>query len=82
MAIWLLQGAAFLAWAALMFRTLFLLRRRAADRTGAMFPGPLTFLAEVRIWLRDPGERGPRRALSLVTLALIGLTGLNAAAMP
>lgn len=72
----ILQGVIFAIWAGLAFRILFHLRRRAMDRTGAMFPGPFSFVRVTREWLADPEERGWHLALLLLTILLIGVSAL------
>ena len=73
-----LQSLVFLAWAVLMFRTIFGIRRRVAARTGATFPGPVSTLGGWAEFLRAPEHRSERRLLGAVTLALFALIGLNA----
>lgn len=52
-----LQGLAFAAWAAFFFRALFQIRGIAARETGRFNPGPVSFLAAARVWMRDPATR-------------------------
>jgi len=66
-----LQGLVFLAWAALMFRTLFLLRSRAAEETGDTIPGPGQMLTQIGRWLRAPEDRSERNTLLFMTFVLI-----------
>ncbi len=78
--VWLLilQGVVFLVWAVLAFATLFQLRKRAADRTGHMFPGPIAFITEMQFWLADPDHARLRWALLLMTVLLLALSVLFA----
>lgn len=73
-----LQVAVFVVWAALAFRTLFLLRSRAVSRSGRAIPGPLTFLNAMSDWLRDPAERRPRHLLAGATLLMFALSFVSA----
>lgn len=68
-----LQGLVFLAWAIMMFRTLFLFRRRNARQSGAMFPGVGAFLRQARYWLSSAEDRRDRRLLLGLTLAVFAL---------
>lgn len=67
------QGAVFLAWAVLMFRSLFRLRRRAIHRSGRMFPGIRDTLEGSRAFLTLPEFRAERRLLGAATLILLAL---------
>lgn len=69
-----LQGLVFLAWAGMMFRTLFLLRRRAVVETGNVIPGPGQFLTQVGRWLRSPEDRSARGTLFVLTAVLVVMT--------
>ena len=69
-----LQGLVFLAWAGLMFRTLFLLRRRAEQDTGTTIPGPGQFLTQAGRWLRAPEDRSDRNTLAFLTFVLLVMT--------
>lgn len=69
-----LQGLLFAVWGFLMFRTLFLLKRRARRDTGAALPGPLSALAQWRIFLTSREDRKARLLLGLVTLLLTGVS--------
>ena len=73
-----LHGSIFLIWTVLMFSVLFTLRARAEARTGKVFNGPVEFLTEMGIWLRNPDDKTMRRALGFVTLCLIVMTGQSA----
>lgn len=73
-----LQTVLFAAWAFCAFRILFYLRRAAVARTGAQFPGPLTFLTQARIWLADEAEAGWRRTFAGLTVAMFAAIGLFA----
>lgn len=64
------QALCFVLWAVLSFRALFQIRAIAAGRTGQMFPGPLSLLSALGVWLRDPARRGAR---ILWTLSLLGI---------
>ena len=66
-----LMGLVFLVWAVLMFRTLFELRRRAAEETGQMISGPGQFLHQIGIWLRAPEDKPQRGLLGFFTFAMI-----------
>ncbi|QXT40204.1 hypothetical protein [Gymnodinialimonas ceratoperidinii] len=65
-----LQGLVFLAWAFMMFRTLFLFRRRNAEQSRAMFPGVGAFLRQAKYWLTSAEDQRDRRLLLALTLAL------------
>jgi len=67
----LLQGLVFLAWAAMMFRTIFLFRSRAADETGIAIPGPVQFLKQAGRWLQSPDDRSERNTLFFLTFVLL-----------
>lgn len=64
------EGLAFAVWAYAMFRALFAVRALAAAESGSPFPGPISFLRGVRLWLTDPAWRGGRRLLAWASLAL------------
>ena len=68
-----LQGLVFLAWAGLMFRTLFLLRRRAEAETGQTFAGPGQFLTQLGRWLRAPEDKTDRSTLFFLTFVLFAM---------
>ena len=53
----ILQGLAFAVWAFFFFRALFQIRGIAARETGRFNPGPVSFLAAARVWMRDPATR-------------------------
>lgn len=72
------QGAIFLVWATLAFRILFHLRRRAQDRTGHIFAGPLTLIAVTRDWLSDPLEMRVRFWFFGLTALLIAASAAQA----
>lgn len=74
-----LQALVFVVWAFLMYRNLFMLRRRAVDQTGRPFPGPVTTARGFADFVRRPEFRRDRNLLGLVTLALFVLIGLNVA---
>ncbi len=73
-----LQTVLFAAWAFCAFRILFHLRRAAVARTGSQFPGPLTFIAQVRLWLSDAAEAGWRRTFAGLTVAMMAAIALFA----
>lgn len=73
-ALLILQGLVFALWAFTAFRILFHWRRKGAEMTGHPFQGPLTLIAVIRSWLRDPAERVWRWRLLLLTIALLGLS--------
>lgn len=72
-----LQSFVFIAWAFMMFRTLGLFRARDADQSGGPFPSTGGFISQVKYWLNSEEDRNGRRALLLLTLALIGLNVEN-----
>lgn len=69
-----LQGLVFLAWAGLMFRTLFLLRARAVEQTGTGFPGLGQFFAQTAHWLRSDEDRAERKTLAFMTFVLLAMS--------
>lgn len=69
-----LQSLVFLAWAALMFRTLFLLRARAEQETGLAIPGPGQFITQVGRWLRSDDDRAERKTLFFMTFVLLAMS--------
>lgn len=69
----IVQAVVFLVWTVLMFRTLFLLTRRARKDTGQALPGPLASLTQWRYWLTSQEDRRARMTLGLVTLLLFAL---------
>ncbi len=73
-----LQSLVFLAWAVLMFRTLFLLRSRSAEETGDSLPGPGQFLTQVGRWLRAPEDRQERTTLFFLTFVLFAMIATSA----
>ena len=56
----IVQAVVFLVWTVLMFRTLFLLTRRARKDTGQALPGPLASLTQWRYWLTSQEDRRAR----------------------
>lgn len=74
-------GLVFLMWAIAMFSTLFGMRRRAMERTGKGWPGPIDTLKEWGIWLRDPAFRAERNRLLLMTVCVLSLSALTAVSM-
>lgn len=73
-----LQAVLFLIWAIWAFVILFQLRRRGADKTGSMFPGPLTFIDVTRDWLADPACRMQRIRFAFLTVILLAISALSA----
>lgn len=73
-ALLIVQGAVFLGWVLAVFRVLFHLWRRSAQRSGAFAAGPVTFVRSVGDWLRDPAERRWCWALFGLTVAVLGLS--------
>ncbi len=61
----------FILWAALLFRTMFQIRRRAAERTGRSFVGPGATLSEWRRLAKSAEDRRTRQWLLGTTLALL-----------
>lgn len=51
------QGIAFAVWTFLSFRAIFQIRAIAASDTGQVFPGPVSFLQAMGVWLKDPAHR-------------------------
>lgn len=72
----------FTAWAALMFRMLFLLRKRAEEESGKPFPGPGETMNHWGRFFRGKRDRKLRQWLTGLTMALfvwmIGLALLTA----
>ncbi|HMO72097.1 MAG TPA: hypothetical protein PKC84_10735 [Paracoccaceae bacterium] len=68
------QAVVFVVWAFVAFRILFRLRARAGAETGLPFPGVGATLRSLAGFLRRPEDRADRRRLSVLTLALFGLT--------
>jgi len=64
-----IQSVCFALWAVLSYRALFQIRAIAAGRSGQVFPGPVTFLSAMGVWLNDPAHRTVR---ILWLLALVG----------
>jgi hypothetical protein len=75
-----LQGLVFLAWAALMFRTLFAFRTREAERTGAAFPSVGGFFVQAKRWLTSAEDRTDRRTLAFLTFVLVVMIAMDALA--
>lgn len=74
----LLQGLVFVAWAFMMFRTLFTFRARDAAQGGGPFPSTGGFIAQMKYWLKSDEDRRDRRALFVLTLALFVLIAISA----
>lgn len=72
-----LQGLVFIAWAFMMFRTLFLFRARDADQGGGPFPSTGGFIAQAKYWLKSEEDRTGRRILLFLTVALFALNLVN-----
>ena len=64
------QGLCFALWTGLSFRAVFQIRVIAASRSGQMFPGPVSFLSAMGVWLKDPAHRLTR---GLWALSLLGI---------
>ena len=71
----IVQGLAFAVWAFFFFRALFQIRGIAARETGRFNPGPVSFLAAARIWMRDPATRTTRLGW-LVAFGVMVLTSI------
>jgi hypothetical protein len=69
-----LQGAAFLVWAALAFHWLFALRAEAVAKSGRTLPGMGAQLAAFRAGLVEPRYRRHRIKLLIATGVLMTLT--------
>jgi uncharacterized membrane protein len=71
----IIQGLAFAVWTFFFFRALFQIRAIAARETDSFNPGPVSFLAAARVWMRDPATRITRlgwlAAFAVMTLATI-----------
>ncbi|NDU99554.1 hypothetical protein [Pseudoroseicyclus tamaricis] len=79
----ILEGLAFLAWAATMFQAVFRIRSRAVAQTRHLWPGPSAIRPALSAWARDPAERGLKLRLLVLTIllfALIAAAGLTRAA--
>ena len=66
-----LGAVIFIAWATLMFRTLFLLRRRAEAESGKPFPGPGQSLRQWGRFFRGIEDRRLRSRLLGATMAML-----------
>lgn len=64
------QGVCFALWTALSFRAVFQIRAIAASHSGQMFPGPVSFMSAMGVWLKDPSHRLTR---GLWALSLLGI---------
>ena len=71
------QAVVFAIWAYLMFRTLFLLARRARQESGALFPGVGAALTQWRVWLTSDEGKSRRRRLSVMTLLVLLTNALS-----
>ena len=76
------QGAVFVVWTIMMFRTLFRLRARAVAETGSSLPGPIATLRMFGAFVTEPGYQRDRRILGALTLVLIALIGAVAVLAP
>lgn len=74
-----LQGAVFVVWAIVMFRTLFRLRARAVADTGSSLPGPIATLRTFRAFVTETQYQRDRRILGALTLLLFALIAVVAA---
>jgi len=72
------QAIVFAVWAFFMFRTLFLLARRARQNSGATFPGVGAALTQWRIWLTSKEDKTRRRRLGLLTFFVLLTNVLSA----
>lgn len=72
-----LLGLVFLAWAALMYRMLFTIRRRAEAETGNLFPGSGGFLRHLGHWLRSPEDKTDRQTLFFLTFVLFAMIAMQ-----
>ncbi len=70
------QGVVFLLWTVQIFAVLFHVRARAQKVTGQVFPGPLMALRTMAEWGIDPGQRGPRLRLIVLTLLLLAISAI------
>ncbi len=77
-----MAAVVFAMWTFSVFRTIFALRTRAAERTGKSLPGPVEALREWGLWLRDPARAAERRRLAFMTLCVLGLAAAFAFARP
>ncbi|MBY6203014.1 hypothetical protein KUV65_16700 [Maritalea mobilis] len=68
----------FLAWAGLMFRTLFLFREREVERSGAGIPSTGGFIRQLGFWLKNPADRKDRQTLFFLTAVLIAMAAIQA----
>lgn len=73
-----LQALIFVGWAFMMFRTMFLFRKRDLHQSGRMFHGPTGFAKQAEYWLRSEEDRRDRRLLLVFTLLLFASIALNA----
>lgn len=71
------KTAIFIYWGYLWFRTLFLLRKRGAQKTGSTYPGPFTTLSELKNFMTSPEDRSDRNRVGIVTLILIASIALS-----
>jgi hypothetical protein len=75
-------GIVFAIWTYLAFRTVMDQRRRAAMRTGQVFPSLRDALLEWGHWLSAPERARDRRQVLIVSLILFALIALNALFLP
>ena len=66
-----LGAAIFIAWAFMMFRVLFLLRKRAEEETGKPFPGLGESLSHWGRFFRHPEDKVLRQRLTGLTMAML-----------
>ena len=80
----IIQILAFAIWSFFFFKALFQVRAIAARETDSFNPGPVSFVAAARVWMRDPATRITRIgwlvAFVVMTLATI-LTAMQGAPM-
>lgn len=72
-----LQALVFIAWAFMMFRTLFLFRSRDADQGGGPFPSTGGFIAQLKYWLGSEEDRNERKTLFFLTFVLFAMNAMN-----
>ena len=73
-----LQGIVFLLWAVMMFRTLYLLNKRARDGGGPDIPTVGGFSGQLGYWLRSEEDRSERKTLFFLTFVMIAMNVTNA----
>lgn len=73
-----LQALVFIAWAFLMYRTLFTLRNRNEGQTGGTFPTTGGFMAQLKHWWQNPDDRLDRNTLLWLTFVLLTMIATSA----